>query len=199
MNKGYMERGKNKKILRVCSLFSGCGGLDLGFEMAKNKNLKFKTIWANDVNKSACETYKKNFPDVDVVEGDIWRYNIEDIPDCDVILGGFPCQDFSLLRGNQKRKGVNVRRGLLYTKFVEAVWLKKPIIFVAENVGGLISANGGYAIKKITDDFSELGYHIVKPEVINFADYGVPQIRKRVLIVGIRKDLDGTFKFPKGR
>lgn len=185
------------RVLKICSLFSGCGGLDLGFEMAKNKELKFKTIWANDFDTSACSTYRKNFPNVDVVEGDIWDYDLKKIPDCDVILGGFPCQDFSILRGNEKRKGVNVKRGLLYTKFVKAVKLKKPMLFVAENVKGLVSANKGSAIKKITKDFSKLGYHVVPPRVINFADYGVPQRRERVLIVGIRKDLDGTFKFPK--
>jgi DNA (cytosine-5)-methyltransferase 1 len=119
------------------------------------------------------------------------------MPDCDVILGGFPCQDFSVLRGGEKREGVNAKRGILYTKFVEAVKLKKPVLFVAENVKGLISANKGYAIKKITQDFSELGYHIVPPKVINFANYGVPQRRERVFIIGIRKDLDGTFTFPK--
>lgn len=187
-----------KKELKICSLFAGCGGLDLGFELAEHPNLKFKTVWANDFNKSACETYRKNFPEVDVIEGDIWNYNISNMPDCDVILGGFPCQDFSMLRGDEvKRKGVETKRGLLYTKFVEAVALKKPILFVAENVKGLVSANKGFAIKKIIEDFGNLGYHIVPPKVINFADYGVPQRRERVLIIGIRKDLDGSFIFPE--
>lgn len=183
--------------LKVCSLFAGCGGLDLGFELAKHDSLKFKTIWANDFDKSACATYQRNFPHVEVFEGDIWDYDLTKMPNCDVILGGFPCQDFSVLRGDEKRKGVNVKRGLLYTKFVEAVRLKKPMLFVAENVKGLVSANNGFAIQKITQDFSALGYHVVKPEVINFADYGVPQRRERVLIVGIRQDLDGTFVFPE--
>lgn len=192
-----IKKREGKRVLKVCSLFAGCGGLDLGFEMAKSKGLKFRTIWANDIDKFACETYKENFPDVEVIEGDIWKYNLKDMPDCDVILGGFPCQDFSVLRGLKKRKGVKVKRGLLYTKFVEAVRLKKPMVFVAENVRGLISANKGYAIKKITKDFTDLNYHVVPPKVINFADYGVPQKRKRVLIIGIREDLDGTFEFPK--
>lgn len=189
-------KGEQMRVLRVCSLFAGCGGLDLGFELAHHSNLKFKTIWANDFDSSACATYRKNFPDVELVEGDIWDYDLVKMPSCDIILGGFPCQDFSILRGDEKRKGIGVKRGLLYTKFVEAVAIKKPMAFVAENVKGLITANKGYAIKKITDDFAKLGYHISPPKVINFADYGVPQRRERVLIVGIREDLDGTFVFP---
>jgi len=186
-----------KKELKVASLFAGCGGLDLGFELAENENLSFKTIWANDFDSAACKTYRRNFPEVDVVEGDIWKYDLKKMPDCDIILGGFPCQDFSILRGDNKRKGVNVKRGLLYQKFVEAVRLKKPMAFVAENVKGLVTANNGYAIKKITEDFTNLGYHLAPPKIINFADYGVPQRRERVLIVGIRRDLDGNFKFPE--
>jgi DNA (cytosine-5)-methyltransferase 1 len=186
------------KELRVCSLFAGCGGLDLGFELAKHSKLKFKTIWANDFDKSACATYRKNFPQVEVIEGDIWNYDLNKMPDCEVILGGFPCQEFSMLRGDEiKRKGVHTKRGLLYTKFVEAVRLKKPLVFVAENVKGIMSANKGRAIQQITDDFGRLNYNIVPPKVINFADYGVPQRRERVLIIGIRKDLDGSFIFPE--
>jgi DNA (cytosine-5)-methyltransferase 1 len=112
------------KKLKVCSLFAGCGGLDLGFELAEHENFKFVTVWANDFESAACATYRKNFSDVDLVEGDIWDYDLKKMPDCDIIFGGFPCQDFSMLRGNEKRKGVNVKRGLLYTKFVEAVSLK---------------------------------------------------------------------------
>lgn len=187
-----------KRELKVCSLFSGCGGLDLGFEMAEHPKLKFKVIWANDHDKSCALTYKKNFPHVTFIKGDIWEYNLNEMPDCDVILGGFPCQDFSMLRGDEiKRKGVKTKRGVLYTKFVEAVYLKKPIVFVAENVKGLMSANKGKAIKQIIEDFSKIGYDVSSPKVINFADYGVPQKRERVLIVGVRKDLDGSFKFPE--
>jgi DNA (cytosine-5)-methyltransferase 1 len=178
-------------------LFSGCGGLDLGFEQAEHERFQYKTLWANDFDKAACATYRKNFPDTQLIEGDIWAYDLNKMPECDVILGGFPCQDFSMLRGGTKRNGVETKRGLLYTKFVKAVALRKPLFFVAENVKGLISANKGYAIKRITKDFSGLGYHIVPPKIINFANYGVPQKRERVLIVGIRQDLDGTFNYPE--
>lgn len=196
---GQTEKGEKEKMreLKVASLFAGCGGLDLGFELAEHEKLSFKTIWANDFDDSACATYRRNFPEVEVAEGDIWDYDMRKIPNCDIILGGFPCQDFSILRGDTKRKGIDVKRGLLYLKFVEAVKLKKPMAFVAENVKGLITANQGYAIKKITEDFTNLGYHLAPPKIINFADYGVPQRRERVLIVGVRKDLDGNFKFPE--
>lgn len=79
------------KELKVCSLFAGCGGLDKGFELAKNPQFKFKTVWANDFDKAACATYRKNFPEVEVIEGDIWDYDLDKMPKCDVILGGFPC------------------------------------------------------------------------------------------------------------
>lgn len=186
-----------KKELRVCSLFAGCGGLDLGFELSEHPELKFKTVWANDVDESCSLTYKRNFPHAKFIHGDIWEYNLKDMPDCDVIIGGFPCQDFSMLRGDEvKRKGVESKRGILYTKFVEAVFLKKPLIFVAENVKGLLSANKGKAIKQIIDDFEKVGYH-VHWKLVNFADYGVPQKRERIFIIGIRKDLDGNFMFPE--
>lgn len=182
-----------KEILTCGSLFAGCGGLDLGFEMAENPNIKFHTQWTNDFDESSCQTYKKNFPKTEVVCADIWDYDLNDMPECDVILGGFPCQDFSIL---SKRNGLDAKRGLLYTKFVEAVTLKKPIIFIAENVKGLLSANKGDAIKRIIDDFSKIGYH-VHYKLIKFAEYGVPQIRERVIIIGIREDLDGDFKWPE--
>lgn len=184
------------KELKVCSLFAGCGGLDLGFELAEHPKLKFKTVWANDIDNSCAETYKRNFKRTKFLECDIWDYDLNDMPNCDVILGGFPCQDFSMLKGNEvKRKGVNTERGILYTKFVEAVMLKKPLLFVAENVKGLLSANKGGAIKQIMSDFKRVGYH-VHYKLINFADYGVPQRRERVIIIGIRDDLDSNFMFP---
>lgn len=186
-----------KKELKICSLFAGCGGLDLGFETAQHPFLKFKVIWANDVDESCAKTYKKNFTHTEFINKDIWEYDLKKVPDCDVILGGFPCEDFSMLRGNEvKRKGVKTKRGVLYTKFVEAVFLKKPFVFVAENVKGILSANKGKAMKQIIKDFSEVGYN-VHYKLINFAEYGVPQKRERVIIVGIRKDLNGNFEWPK--
>jgi len=115
------------------------------------------------------------------------------VPDCDVILGGFPCQDFSVI---WNRPGINGRRGDLYRHFVRAVIVKRPKAFVAENVKGLLSANKGKAYSQIVSDFMKVGYRIYS-QVYNFAEYGVPQIRERLIIVGIRNDIQLSFEKPK--
>ena len=179
---------KNQK--NVISLFSGCGGLDLGFHLEG-----YETIWANDFNHYACETFKKNFGNI-IVEGDIEDIDpLKDVPECDIILGGFPCQDFSLL---WKQPGLNGERGNLYKSFLRFIDAKKPKAFVAENVKGLLTANNGKAIRQILHDFEtiEPGYLVI-PKLYNFADYGVPQFRERILFVGIRVDLEFEFKHPK--
>jgi DNA (cytosine-5)-methyltransferase 1 len=186
-----------KKSLKILSLFAGCGGMDLGFLMAEHPELAYELVWANDFEKAACETYKKNFKH-DIVCRDIWDIDLDKVPKADVIIGGFPCQDFSALRG-EKRSGLKSKRGLLYTKFVEAVSKKLPMFFVAENVKGLLTTHNGWAIKKIKQDFEKVdhvGYNVTY-RLINFADYGVPQNRQRVIIVGIRNDLGLNFIFPK--
>lgn len=186
-----------KKTLKLMSLFAGCGGMDLGFLMAKNPKLKYEIVWANDFEKNACDTYRKNFRH-DIFCDDIWNIDIDRTPKADVIIGGFPCEDFSILRG-EERPGFKSKRGLLYTKFVEAVSKKLPAFFVAENVKGLLSMNKGWAIRKIKEDFEkvdDIGYD-VQYKLLNFADYGVPQNRERVIIVGIRKDLKAKFEFPE--
>ena len=176
----------NSKKYRVVSLFSGCGGLDLGFDQAG-----FEIVWANDILDHACETYRKNLGD-HIYEGDIANFNAADLPDCEVIVGGFPCQDFSII---WKRPGLHGERGNLYSFFVSAVKEKRPLVFLAENVKGLMSANKGKAIKQIINDFSKLGYKI-NYRVYNFADYGVPQLRERLIIVGVRNDLGVEFEPP---
>jgi len=178
-----------KKKLTAVSLFSGCGGMDLGFE-----NEGIDVIWANDNFGPACETYKNNFKGK-IVCGDIADIKSKDIPECDIVIGGFPCQDFSMI---WKREGIKTDRGNLYKQFVRIVKDKKPIAFLAENVKGLMSANKGKAIKKITSDFKNngAGYNL-SVGVYNFADFGVPQFRERVLIVGIRKDLKLMFDPPE--
>ena len=177
---------KNNGKPKVVSLFSGCGGMDLGFQQAG-----YELIWANDFDKSACETYSMNIGE-HIRYGDITELDLKKIPDCDVMIGGFPCQDFSMI---WKRGGLETNRGNLYKYFVEAVRIKKPKIFVAENVKGLLTANKGMAVKTITEDFAALGYK-VDVDLYNFADYGVPQLRQRIFIVGVRKDLDWIFKKP---
>jgi DNA (cytosine-5)-methyltransferase 1 len=177
---------RNNGKPKVVSLFSGCGGMDLGFQQAG-----YELIWANDFDKSACETYAMNIGE-HIRYGDITELDLKKIPDCDVMIGGFPCQDFSMI---WKRGGLETNRGNLYKYFVEAVRIKKPKIFVAENVKGLLTANKGMAVKTITEDFAALGYK-VDVDLYNFADYGVPQLRQRIFIVGVRKDLDWNFKKP---
>ncbi|MEK6843736.1 MAG: DNA cytosine methyltransferase [Candidatus Micrarchaeota archaeon] len=186
-----------KRKLRVMSLFSGCGGMDLGFLLAEHPKLAYEIVWANDFDKFACETYEKNLKH-DIVQEDIWSIDLDNTPEADVVVGGFPCQDFSMLRG-EKRGGFNTKRGLLYTKFVEAVAKKLPLFFVAENVRGLLTMENGWAIKKIKEDFEKVGSagYDVQIKLINFADFGVPQNRQRVVIVGIRKDLGIRFVFPE--
>ena len=186
-NHGENSTIRNKKVpLKIVSLFSGSGGMDLGF-----KQEGFDIVWANDVNHWACETFKKNFGD-HVVEGSIADINIEAIPKCDVILGGFPCQDFSMI---WKRMGLKTERGNLYRQFVRVVVANQPKIFVAENVKGLMSANKGKAVEQIRQDFAKAGYS-VKIHQVNFADYGAPQLRGRVLIIGVRNDLEKDFELP---
>lgn len=194
------------KKYTVTSLFTGCGGLDLGFSGGFSfldkfypKN-NFEIIWANDIDKSSCETYKSYF-NHDIVCGDITEIiNNEYSPSlfdnampesADIIIGGFPCQDFSLAG---KRKGFDSQRGLLYQSMVEAVRRAMPLVFVAENVAGLLTMDNGEAIRTIIHDFESVGYNVVY-KLLNSADYGVPQIRKRVIIVGTRKDRLPIFEF----
>jgi DNA (cytosine-5)-methyltransferase 1 len=174
----------------VVSLFSGCGGLDLGFkggfeifgkEYAKN-NLEI--IWANDLNKTACNTYFKNIGE-EIHCGDIWEL-IDTLPNsADVVIGGFPCQDISI---NGKRAGANGTRSGLYKAMVESIERLNPKVFVAENVKGLLMKYNESSLKQVLNDFKKLGYNI-SIELYNAANYGVPQTRERVFIVGTRKDV----------
>lgn len=171
---------------KVLSLFSGCGGLDLGFKQAG-----YEIVWANDFEPSSCRTYARNFGP-HVVEGSIVDIDFTKTPDVDIITGGFPCQDFSMV---SKRGGLETDRGNLYKQFVRAVETKMPKVFVAENVKGLLTANKGKAIQQITEDFAELGYRL-DINLYNFAQYGAPQLRERVLIVGVRHDIEYTYTKP---
>jgi len=180
----------DNKDYTAVSLFSGCGGMDLGFYKEG-----FKLLWANDIDPVACKTYEENIGG-HIVVGDINKIDYSIIPQSDVLLGGFPCQDFSAI---WKRGGITTERGNLYLSFVNIVKLKNPKIFVAENVKGLLSANNGKAIRKIVEDFSIAGKYgyTVSVNSINFAGYGTPQLRNRVLIIGVRKDIKDTFNIPK--
>jgi DNA (cytosine-5)-methyltransferase 1 len=176
---------------KIISLFSGCGGLDKGFELAG-----YKTIWANDIDEWSVKTFENNLGKVINCKNieEIDPYTDKSIPSCDIILGGFPCQDFSVI---WKRPGLNGKRGNLYKSFLRFVDAKKPKAFVAENVKGILTANSGKAIDQIINDFENIlpGY-VVKVQLYNFAEYGVPQFRERVLIVGVRSDTDFNFIHP---
>jgi len=171
----------------VVSLFSGAGGLDLGF-----KHAGFELLWANDFDKDAVETYKVNIGSECII-GDISKIPSELIPDSDVIIGGFPCQGFSM--ANTKRHILDERNSL-YLQYIRILKDKQPKIFVAENVKGILSLGKGEVIKCIVEDFSNAGYR-VKYKLLNAADFGVPQTRMRVFIVGIRNDLNINFEFPE--
>ena len=205
-------------IFRKGELFCGPGGLAFGAQNAIINNEYDEFIvqhsWANDIDYSACKTFAKNICHSDesiittneeeVKEGksiickDVRELDIEKLPPIDAFTFGFPCNDFSTV-GEQK--GFNGKYGALYTYGVKILEIHKPKWFLAENVGGLQSANEGLAFKKIIEDLSNVGvdefggYEIV-PHLYKFEEYGVPQSRHRVIIVGIRRDLGLHYKVP---
>lgn len=172
--------------MKVVSLFSGAGGLDLGFVKAG-----CEIVWANDLYSDAVETYKKNIGN-HIVCKDITKVESCEIPSCDIVIGGFPCQGFSV--ANTKRSESD-SRNVLYLQLLRVIRDKQPKFFVAENVKGLIHFAKGKVFQQILSDMEELGYR-VKHHLFNVADYGVPQRRERVIIVGVRKDLDFEYQFP---
>ena len=185
-------------MLKVASLFSGCGGSDLGtlggFSYLGNEypRLPFDIVYAVDFDKDAVKTYNCNFAHKAVCS-DVTKINIEkDIPDIDVLIGGFPCQSFSTLNPT---KDTNDARANLYKEIVKILIAKQPRCFVCENVKGLMTLEGGSIIKKIEDEFSDAGYRVVH-KLLHAVDYGVPQRRERVIIVGIRQDIDVNYEFP---
>ncbi len=174
--------------MRIVSLFSGAGGLDLGLIQAGHE-----VIWANDYDLDAVATYRKNIGK-HIVPGSIEVIPSSDIPSCDVVVGGFPCQGFS--QANMLRFEDD-ERNRLYLEFRRIIKDKKPLYFLAENVRGILSLAGGQAINKIESDFAAAGYR-VKKHLFNVADFGVPQNRWRVIIAGTRNDLpeNADFCFP---
>lgn len=175
--------------MKIISLFSGAGGLDLGLVRAGHS-----LIWANDIDADAVQTYKENIGP-EITCGDIKDIDISELPDADVVVGGFPCQGFSL--ANMQRT-VEDDRNQLYKFFYNAIKEKQPKFFIAENVKGILSLGKGEVIKKIERDFKRAGYR-TSINMVNMADYGVPQTRQRVIIIGQRKDLGRKllFNFPE--
>jgi len=173
--------------MKIVSLFSGAGGMDLGFIKAGHE-----IIWANDIDPKAVETYKANIGN-HIVLGDIKEIPAETIPDCDMVIGGFPCQGFSVANIN---RSIQDERNKLYLEFLRVVKEKKPLYFVAENVKGILSLGKGKVVEMIINDFKSAGYN-VEYKLLNAADYGVPQIRERVIFIGIRDDINEPIHFPE--
>lgn len=174
--------------MKIISLFSGAGGLDKGFESAG-----FKTIWANEYDKDIWETFEKNFPNTKLDRRSIRDVPLLDIPDCDGVIGGPPCQSWSEAG---TLKGINDKRGQLFFEFIKVLMDKQPKFFLAENVSGMLASRHADALKNIKKLFSDCGYNL-SFTMLNAVDYGVPQDRKRVFFIGIRKDLNFNFVFPK--
>jgi len=172
--------------MRIVSLFSGAGGFDLGFILAGHI-----IIWANDLFEDAVKSYKYNLGD-HILFKDIRNVRADDVPECDIIIGGFPCQGFSIANINRNAQD---ERNELYKELMRIIDSKKPRFFLAENVKGLVSFKKGEVLKLIIRDFESLGYR-VKYKILNSADYGVPQKRERIFIVGVRFDIDYDFVFP---
>ncbi|WP_214808446.1 DNA cytosine methyltransferase [Exiguobacterium sp. s102] len=199
----------------VISLFSGAGGLDLGLELASLVSLhgedvvqkafhskeKFKqliakgtvteTIYSNDIFKESAITYKTNFSN-HVIQDERDIRKIKYFPDCDLILGGFPCPGFS----SAGPRLIDDERNFLYIHFIRAIIQTRPKVFVAENVKGLLTLGNGEVAKQIIEDFASAGYSI-KYQLVNARDYGVPQLRERVFIVGVREGIDFDYEFPE--
>lgn len=177
----------NKKEINYSyiDLFSGSGGFSVGFQRHG-----FKNIFSIDCNRGFCRTYKRNFPDHVLIEKDICNLDKNEIKslvgknEVDVIIGGPPCQGFSIA-GNIGRKFINDERNHLFKEFVRVVSIVKPKFFVMENVARLYTHNHGRTKDEIIDSFKKIGYR-VDCKILNAADYGVPQIRKRVIFIGTK-------------
>lgn len=183
---------KNKVVSQsysVVSLFSGCGGLDLGFlgDFQSNgtyyEKLPFEITWANDISSAACKTYRHNLKH-EIHWGDIWDA-MDAIPkEADVVIGGFPCQDVSINGSRLAQDGVRTN---LYKAMIEVVSRIRPRLFVAENVKGLLMSHSRAFYNQMISDFEDLGDYRISPRLYLAADYEVPQMRERIFIVGSRR------------
>ena len=174
-------------MIKLISLFSGAGGLDLGFEKAG-----FDIVIANEYDKSIWDTYEKNHT-ARLIKGDIRDINESDFPDdIDGIIGGPPCQSWSEAGA---QRGICDSRGKLFFEYIRILREKQPKFFLAENVSGMLANKHSDAVKNIISQFEDCGYNITL-NLVNAADYGVPQDRKRVFYIGFRRDLEADFEFP---
>ncbi len=189
----------NKQILTSIDLFSGCGGMTLGFSWAG-----FTSVLASDIDENCEKTFATNFPEIPFLCGDLSDFKKDDFDnhikkaDIDVIIGGPPCQGFSL--ANKRRNKVsNDPRNRLFYEFVKTIDWYSPKAFVMENVKGLLSMQSGEVIKQIIKEFESAGKfgYAVDYKILKASDYGVPQSRERVIVMGIRRDLEMKPQFPE--
>ncbi|MSR17597.1 MAG: DNA cytosine methyltransferase [Phycisphaerales bacterium] len=173
--------------MKIISLFSGAGGLDQGFERAG-----FEIVFANEYDKAIWETYRANFPTTHLDTRSITAIAESDLPKADGLIGGPPCQSWSEAGAH---RGIEDERGQLFFEYLRVLKHVKPRFFLAENVSGIVSSRHLGAFEKILRRFTALGYE-VSHKLLNAADYGVPQDRERVIVVGIRSDLNRVFEFP---
>lgn len=184
--------------LKVASFFCGCGGSDLGMigdfdYLGKHYSvLPFEITYALDIDKFAVQTYNYNFQHPAIC-GDVKDVEIQNLEDFDLLLGGFPCQSFSTVNPT---KDTNDERANLYKELVKILKAKQPKFFICENVKGLMSLQKGEILKKVITEFEGVGYK-VKYKLLLGSNFGIPQKRERVFIVGVRKDIDIEFEFPK--
>ena len=185
----------NTLSFRIGELFCGAGGISLGAQMAQSPGVSFDHIWATDIDQDSCQTYKNNISCKKIVCKDIRKLDfetLEKIGSVNALCFGFPCNDFSVVG---KQAGVNGAYGSLYKYCVEAVKHFSPQWFLAENVGGIRNADAGKSLSDILKQFQNVGYEIF-PHFYSFNNYGVPQRRQRIIIVGIRADQKINFKIP---
>jgi DNA (cytosine-5)-methyltransferase 1 len=173
--------------LKIASFFSGAGGLDLGFKQAG-----FDIIFANEFDKDIWSTYEYNHPETVLDKRSITLIDEHEVPDCDGIIGGPPCQSWSEAGS---RRGIEDKRGQLFFDFIRILKSKKPSFFLAENVSGMLAPRHKDALENIKNTFSEAGYDL-HFKLLNAADFGVAQDRKRVIFIGFRRDLNINYSFP---
>lgn len=172
---------------KIVSLFSGAGGLDLGF-----KSAGFNIIFANEFDKDIWSTYEHNHPQTYLDKRSITEINENEVPECDGIIGGPPCQSWS---EGGARRGINDKRGQLFFDFIRILKAKKPSFFLAENVSGMLAERHFSAVDQIKKTFEDAGYEL-HFKLLNATDYGIAQDRKRVIFLGFRKDLKVQYTFP---
>ncbi|MEZ4886311.1 MAG: DNA cytosine methyltransferase [Chitinophagales bacterium] len=175
--------------MNLASFFAGAGGLDLGFQKAG-----FNVVWANEYDKSIWETYEKNHPHTILDKRSIVNIPSNEVPDCDGVIGGPPCQSWSEAG---TLRGIQDKRGQLFYDFIHILEAKQPKFFLAENVSGMLHEKHKEALQHIKELFRNAGQgYELSVQLLNAADFEVPQDRKRVFFVGIRKDLNFKFNFP---